>query len=203
MEVYICYAMNLQKRHIPAYFFNAVAIVFLLVFLSSCGSSRRAGSVKAKDETSTESRENTSKQKQLIAKYENQLGIKLDAEKSYPLYAFIDQWAGTPHCDGGNTKRCTDCSGFVCNLYREVYKTELPRSSEDQFKKAEKVKQKHLQEGELVFFKTFKGSKISHVGIYLANNKFVHVSTKKGVRIDDLTDDYYVKTFKAGGKIVK
>lgn len=170
-----------------------------LFILSSCGNARRAEKVKITDNENTSL---NSKQKKLISKYESLTGAKIDAEKSYALYAFIDNWMGTPHCDGGATKKCTDCSGFVCNLYREVYKTTLPRSSMDQYKKSEKVKKKNLQEGELVFFKTFKGSKISHVGIYLANNKFVHVSSKKGVRIDDLSDPYYVKTFKAGGRVV-
>jgi murein DD-endopeptidase / murein LD-carboxypeptidase len=180
------------------FLYRLFAFALAIFFLSSCGSAKRGEKVKLEKENSSLN----SKQKQLlISKYEALIGEKIDAEKSYALYAFIDRWMGTPHCDGGSSKNCTDCSGFVCKVYKEVYKTTLPRSSDDQYKKAEKVKQKHLKEGELVFFNITSKNKISHVGIYLANNKFVHVSSKKGVRIDDLSDPYYEKTFKSGGII--
>jgi lipoprotein Spr len=97
----------------------------------------------------------------------------------------------------------TDCSGFSLNLYKEVYKLDIPRSSEDQYKKSRHVRRRRLKEGQLVFFHIEKGKKVSHVGVYLGNHKFVHASTKKGVRIDDLRDKYYAKAFVCGGKFRK
>jgi lipoprotein Spr len=54
-----------------------------------------------------------------------------------------------------------------------------------------------------VFFKT-KGSRagITHVGVYLCNNKFVHASTNSGVIISDLDEDYYKSKFVCGGRVV-
>ena len=57
-----------------------------------------------------------------------------------------------------------------------------------------------LKEGDLVFFK-IDSKEISHVGIYLQNNKFIHATTKAGVMIDDLNEEYYRKYFKGGGAI--
>ncbi len=80
-----------------------------------------------------------------------------------------------------------------------MYAVKLPRGTEDQCKLIDKVRQKNLEAGNLVFFKIEKGRKVSHVGVYLGNNKFVHASTSKGVRIDDMTDKYYKESYVGGG----
>ena len=59
-----------------------------------------------------------------------------------------------------------------------------------------------MQEGDLVFFQT-TGRTISHVGVYLANNKFTHASTSGGVMISDLNEDYWKKRFRAAGRVKK
>ena len=53
-----------------------------------------------------------------------------------------------------------------------------------------------------MFFK-IESDKVSHIGVYLQNNKFVHASTKKGIHIDDLDEPYYKKYFYKGGRIKK
>jgi lipoprotein Spr len=57
-----------------------------------------------------------------------------------------------------------------------------------------------LQEGDLVFFNT-GGRGISHVGIYIQNNKFLHASTSQGVTITDLSDKYWSPKFRGGGRM--
>lgn len=114
------------------------------------------------------------------------------------LYYAIDDWMGVPHRMGGQDRKGVDCSAFVTMLYREIYKKDLPRTSRDM---AEIVKRKYenqLVEGDLVFF-SFGGSNIDHVGIYLHNGKFVHVSSKRGVIISDLRDTWYYRYFKRAG----
>jgi cell wall-associated NlpC family hydrolase len=78
----------------------------------------------------------------------------------------------------------------------------LPRKSEDQYLTCTKIKKKKLRQGDLVFFKT-RGSKggISHVGVYLCNNKFVHAATSSGVMISDLDEDYYKARFVGAGRV--
>ncbi|KKX46395.1 C40 family peptidase, partial [Sphingobacterium sp. IITKGP-BTPF85] len=91
-----------------------------------------------------------------------------------------------------------DCSGFVNMLYLKVYKENLPRSSRDMDGAIKSKRNSQLKEGDLVFF-SFGGRNVDHVGVYLHNNKFVHVSTKKGVIISDLKDSWYAKYFTNAG----
>lgn len=136
----------------------------------------------------------------LVDKYEKLTGIRIKKRRSLPLYLCIDKWMGVPYRYGAMSHTGTDCSGFTGNVYREVYHKELPRSSEDQYGACRRIRKRRLKEGDLVFFTTDKSGKISHVGIYLGNKKFVHASTRKGVRIDDLEDRYYTETFAHGGR---
>lgn len=131
--------------------------------------------------------------------YAKLLGVnsrQLDGSRD--LYYLIDNWMGIPHRTGGLDRRGIDCSAFVGIVYREVFGKDLPRTSRDM---AEIVKRKYenqLQEGDLVFF-SFGGRNIDHVGIYLRNGKFVHVSTSKGVIISNLRDTWYYRYFKRAG----
>jgi murein DD-endopeptidase / murein LD-carboxypeptidase len=168
-----------------------VSILCLLLF-TSCGISRKAPATRPDS--------NAQRDKELIEKYEGIIGQKIDMRINLPLYQAVDCWMGVPYKYGSNTRSGTDCSGFTGCIYRDVYKIELPRSSEDQYHKAKPVKRKDLEEGDLVFFRIDNKKKASHVGIYLGNNKFVHASTSKGVRIDDLESEYYKKYFVGGGR---
>ena len=58
-----------------------------------------------------------------------------------------------------------------------------------------------MKEGDLVFFNTTGG--VSHVGIYMGNNKFAHASFARGVTVSDLFDPYYLKRFLGMGRIEK
>lgn len=138
--------------------------------------------------------------KALIEKYESLTGMHIKKRSSLPLYLCIDKWMGVPYRYGACSPSGTDCSGFTGNVYKEVYHKELPRSSEDQYQTCRRIRKKRLKEGDLVFFHTGKGNNITHVGIYLGNGRFVHASTRKGVRIDDLEDKYYAQSFVRGGR---
>lgn len=180
-------------------YFLANAYMWLLIsmlLLSSCGSMRKAN--RAEESTRADG-SNRKQDKALVEKYEQLLGININPETSLKLYKSIDAWMGVPYKYANATKQGTDCSGLVFNLYQEVYNMKLPRSTDDQYKLIDKVKPKNLEEGHLVFFKIEKGKKVSHVGLYLGNNKFIHSSTSKGVRIDDMTDKYYQQTYIGGG----
>lgn len=142
-----------------------------------------------------------SKEKQeLKEKYSELLDVTdLELEK-IELYAFIDEWVGVKYKYGGTTKKGVDCSGFTNLLYNNVFKRELPRSSSDIAAVAKSVSKKELSEGDFVFF-SIRSNKVDHVGIYLANNRFVHASTSKGVIISNLEHPYYAKHFKTGGRL--
>lgn len=91
-----------------------------------------------------------------------------------------------------------DCSGFTTYVFAQ-YGIDLPRSSSDMYALGEAVKRSELRAGDLVFFNT-SGNKISHVGIYIGNNQFIHSSTKRGVIITSLDDPHYWSKRYVGAK---
>ncbi len=115
------------------------------------------------------------------------------------LYQTIHEWMGTPYRYGGTGKSGTDCSAFAVMLMQEVYGKDIPRSSRDQAGAVKRKWEKQLREGDLVFFSF--GRNIDHVGVYLGNSKFVHVSTKAGVVISNLKDPWYYRYFKRAGSV--
>lgn len=140
---------------------------------------------------------NTNKVELLVEKYSTLLGVKPSDISNIALYSFIDQWYGTPYKYGGDSKNGIDCSNFVTLLYKEVFNKTISGPSGTIFNQCTVTSNNNLKEGDLVFFK-IKKNKISHVGVYLQNNQFIHATTKKGVRIDNLNTTYYTTYFYKG-----
>lgn len=137
-----------------------------------------------------------------LAKASIRLGVDINLEDNHKLYMESAEWIGVPYRSGGDSKRGTDCSGLTYQIYRKVYRTQLPRNTEDLRKKSNKVSKRNLREGDLVFF-TSRNSrkKVAHVGIYLKNGKFIHASTSKGVIVSNLNENYYTTHWMSGGRI--
>ena len=144
--------------------------------------------------------EQHSSTKSVEGKYARMLGVDVGDISNKKLYAFIDEWYGVPYKYAGKTKSGVDCSGFTCVLFREIYLKELSGSSSSLHKQCKPISKEKLQEGDLIFFK-IDSKDVSHVGVYLQNNKFVHATTKAGVMIDDLDEDYYKKYFFESGRL--
>ena len=128
------------------------------------------------------------------------MDVPIEALNNLKLFAFIDEWYGTPYRFGGSSKYGIDCSAFAGNLMTNVFGIGLPRMAKEQYNVCEHVKKDDLEEGDLVFFHTTRKG-ISHVGVYLGNSKFVHASLNYGVTISDLSDGYYARTFRGGGRV--
>jgi len=101
----------------------------------------------------------------------------------------LSPWLGTPYLLGGNTKKGTDCSGFVSSIYMEKERMPIPRTSTEEFKKGKSVARNDLIIGDLVFFGN--RLRVSHVGIYVGKGNFIHASTSKGVTVTPLDDSYW------------
>ncbi|WP_136419306.1 MULTISPECIES: C40 family peptidase [Oxalobacteraceae] len=94
-----------------------------------------------------------------------------------------------------------DCSGLVRYLFKDVWGTDLPRTSEEMSRVGEKVDTQNLQPGDLVFYNTLRHA-FSHVGIYLGNNKFIHSPSPGGeVRIESMDLSYWKKRFNGARRI--
>lgn len=101
---------------------------------------------------------------------------------------------------GRNPDSGFDCSGFVSYVFMHSLGLRLPATSAAQFVSGIKVARNEMRSGDLVFFRTSGKKRISHVGIYLDDGRFIHApSSGKVVRIDRLDEKYWAKRF-AGAK---
>jgi lipoprotein Spr len=141
--------------------------------------------------------ENASK---IQIKYALLLDTEVEQLQNASLYAGIDEWLGTRYRLGGTTKDGIDCSAFVQILYITQFGINIPRTAREQYDATNRISRTELKEGDLVFFNTQGG--VSHVGLYLQNNKFVHASSS-GVTISDLFEPYWERRFIGVGRYEK
>lgn len=103
---------------------------------------------------------------------------------------------------GTSPRKGFDCSGLVQYSHKAAG-VKLPRTTSQQFKAAKRIARKYLRAGDLVFFKTTPSRSVSHVGIYLGNNKFIHApSSGKRVKISSIKEKYWQKRYSGAGRIL-
>ena len=96
---------------------------------------------------------------------------------------------GTPYTWGGQTTNGFDCSGFIYYAYKAAGMNVSRLSTDGYFNRSYYVN--NPQVGDLVFFKNTYRSGISHMGIYIGNNQFIHAGTSTGVTITSLDNPYW------------
>ena len=100
----------------------------------------------------------------------------------------------TPYVWGGTSLNGMDCSGFVWKVF-DVLDIKLPRSAREQYQVGMEVDRDKLYVGDLVFFSTY-AKYPSHVGIYLGNDQFIHMSSvSRHVKITSIDHPYYKKRY--------
>jgi lipoprotein Spr len=137
----------------------------------------------------------------LKLKYGQLLGKDPEQIENIDLLKSVDEWYGTRYKMGGMSKSGIDCSAFVQAVYLSAFGMAVPRTAFEQFKVSNLISATEMKEGDLVFFNTTGG--VSHVGIFLGNNKFIHASVAHGVAVSDLFDPYYLRRFLGIGRIEK
>ena len=131
------------------------------------------------------------------------LDIKLGRHDNKKLYKELKKWLGTPYEYAAHTcGEGTDCSGMVMEVFLTVYGIKVHRNSAKMLEEnCRVIDLDDLKEGDLVFFCTNGDERVSHVGIYLKDNKFVHASSSRGVAVDDLRQNYYATHFHAAARV--
>lgn len=119
------------------------------------------------------------------------------------LQHYAESLLGTPYLYGGTDRSGMDCSGLIVRIYKDIYGLNLPHSTEALNKRGTTVHLRSAEMGDLVFFRENRRSPPSHVGIYMGQNTFIHVSSSQGVILSSLENDYYQTRFYEIRRIVQ
>ena len=129
--------------------------------------------------------------------------LKTGRKKPRQIIKTAEEYIGTPHCMGGTSGKCLDCSGLTYLSFTK-HKIEIPRNSQEQARYGQLIFDKNdLQRGDLVFFtRSYKTSDyITHVGIYLGNGLFIHASSSAGVTKTALNNPWWSERFVFGTRV--
>ncbi|MEE2658333.1 MAG: C40 family peptidase [Candidatus Latescibacterota bacterium] len=120
------------------------------------------------------------------------------------LLKVVKGYLEVPYLWGGTTRAGMDCSGLTRAVYREAYGLELPRTSKQMYALGRPVSRSSgLKPGDLVFFRiSDSGPGVSHVGIYVGDDRFAHASSSRGGVIDELSQTYFTQRYVGARRIL-
>lgn len=121
------------------------------------------------------------------------------------ITAKVKTYIGCPYQSGATGPDKFDCSGLIYSVYSDAAGIQLPRSVKAIYASVQIVSSEELEEGDLVFFKTTGDGSISHVGIYIGRNQFIHAASdgsNTGVIVSSLNEKYYKNCYAAVGKTI-
>lgn len=183
--------MNLKSIRYKEVLRQVAVLTISATIIISCGSSKAVS--KSKNSSSTKVSKSESLRK-LDSKFDGNLSGSMKS-----ILKDAERYLGTPYKFGGNTSSGFDCSGLTTKVFDENG-LKLPRRSSDQANTGKNIDLEEAKPGDLLFFATAGGSKVSHVGIVhtIENDgevKFIHASTSKGVIISSLNEKYWNKAY--------
>lgn len=121
---------------------------------------------------------------------------------SKKLMMEAQSWLGTKYKYGGHSRKGTDCSGMVMEVYLATTGIKLPRNSAEQQAFCKNIKRNDLIHGDLIFFTNDRRTgRVGHVGIYVGDGKMIHASTSKGVMVSMLDEAYWSKHYAGSGRV--
>lgn len=132
-------------------------------------------------------------------------GINTRNTSAYEIIKTAKKYLGVPHCMGGTTMKCMDCSGLLVTVFAK-HGIKLPHNSEELARYGKIISgMDELAKGDLVFFiRSYKTHHfITHSGIYIGNNNFIHTSSTNGVTITSLNDPWWKEKFLFGTRVFK
>lgn len=167
-----------------------VVLLSSVICLVSCGSSHKV----VKREIPTPTVKRTENLKTLESKFSGRLTAVMEE-----VIRDAEKYLGAPYKYGGVSSSGFDCSGFTFKVFNEN-DFKLPRRSMDQAETGQEIDIKSVKPGDLLFFATAGGTKVSHVAIVHdigkdGEVKFIHASSSKGVTISSLNEKYWNKAF--------
>jgi murein DD-endopeptidase len=108
---------------------------------------------------------------------------------------------GKPYRYGGADLKGFDCSGLVFYVHQDLG-VQVPRTAAEQYKMSKPVNIHQLLPGDLLFFRTTRSKRVTHVGVYAGGGRFVHApQTGEKIEIRELSDEYYGKRLVGAGRL--
>ncbi len=159
-----------------------------LGLLTACSNTQRNVSIDERDDAQLTT---------LIGNLKTNRPHQYSAVMDKQLSEVYREWAGTRYRLGGLSKLGIDCSGFTQTAFAKAYGIDLPRSTAEQRHVGRKIQKSELQLGDLVFFRANR-----HVGIYIGNNQFMHASTRSGVMISSMDENYWSRTYTQSRRVL-
>ena len=130
-----------------------------------------------------------------------QTDARLTTNDYIRLGLILQDYLGKPYRGKSIFVRGVDCSLFAREVFKQFDKIELPRTVREQYKMGREIPYRHLAFGDLVFFRTER-NKVSHVGIYAGDNRFIHASTSRGVIISSMNEKYWAQRYAGGRRVL-
>ena len=115
------------------------------------------------------------------------------------------QYIGCPYKTGAVGPDYFDCSGLIYRVFHDAAAVQMPRSVKAIYSHAKIIKLEQAEPGDLIFFKTTGDGSISHVGIYIGKNQFIHAASdgsNTGVIVSSLKEKYYANSYASSGRII-
>lgn len=177
--------------------FKFLGLIFIILFLASCGSSRSRVVTTKKEADRTEKASEV---------YERTPAAEPEDKKAYKVVRTAKKFEGTKYKYGGTTKKGMDCSGLIYVSFLEEG-VSLPRTSRAMSLEGKRLYLKEVSVGDLLFFETNKNRKvINHVGLVVEVDKdgiyFIHSSTSRGVIISSLSESYWYNNFVMARRVI-
>lgn len=177
---------------------NLIFSIAAAVILVSCGTTKTVSSNKNMEPVKRDIPTTTVTRTEGLRSLDSRFSGKVSGEIQ-DLLKDAQKYLGAPYKYGGSTSSGFDCSGFTLTVFQEN-SFKLPRRSSDQAVTGDEVDIKNVKPGDLLFFATGGGTRVSHVGIVHdigkdGEVKFIHSSTSKGVIISSLNEKYWNKAY--------
>lgn len=113
------------------------------------------------------------------------------------------KYKGTRYVSGGESPKGFDCSGFTWYVYNKVTGMDITRTVKTQSKQGKSVSNGSWQAGDILIFRNTAGKGLTHCGIYISGDKFIHAENEKtGVVISTFGDGYYKDHYAEARRVV-
>ena len=118
------------------------------------------------------------------------------------LGLILQSYLGKPYAGHSQYEPGIDCSLFTREVFNAYNKLQLPRTAAEQFRNGQPVARGDLRYGDLIFFKT-DGTSISHVGVFLGYDSFIHASSSRGVIISQIDETYWARSYVGARRVLE